>query len=69
LGDDSQVSGASLPKFESPSGISELQCFCDLASRKSVTIGMMALAFSIGETWLVFGRTANLDSERGRRSP
>jgi hypothetical protein len=32
-------------------------------------MGMMALLFCISVTWVVFGRMANLDSERGRKSP
>ena len=43
--------------------------FGDVASRKSFTMGMMAVPFSISVTCVVFGRTANLDSERGRKSP
>ena len=49
--------------------MSEPYLFCNLASRKSFTMGMMTLAFSISETCVVFGRTANRDSERGRKSP
>ena len=46
-----------------------LYCFCDLASRKSFVMGMMTLRFSISVTCVVFGKMANLDSERRRRSP
>jgi hypothetical protein len=42
---------------------------CGLALRNSFIIGMMALPLCISVTCVVFGRTASLDSERGRRSP
>jgi hypothetical protein len=40
-----------------------------LASRKSFTIAMIALPFSISVTCVVLGRMASLDADRGRVSP
>lgn len=43
--------------------------FCGFASKKSFTIGTITGMRSISVTWVVLGNTANLDAERGRRSP
>ena len=40
-----------------------------LASRKSFTMGTMMDWRSISITWVVLGRMANRDAERGPRSP
>jgi hypothetical protein len=43
--------------------------FCGLASRKSFTIGTMTGMRSISVTWVVLGKMANRDAERGCMSP
>src|SRR6185436_2610566 len=43
--------------------------FCASAARNSLIIGTSTPALSISVTCVVFGNTASLDSERGRRSP
>lgn len=44
-------------------------CFCGFASRKSFTIGTIVVIRCISVTCVVSGNMANLDAERGRRSP
>jgi hypothetical protein len=44
-------------------------CFCGFASRKSFTIGTIVVMRCISVTCVVSGNMANLDAERGRRSP
>jgi hypothetical protein len=44
-------------------------CFCGFASNKSFTIGTMTGMRSISVTCVVLGNMANLDAERGRKSP
>jgi len=41
-------------------------CYCGLASRKSSTIGTMIGIRSISVAWVVLGKMASLDAERGR---
>jgi len=42
---------------------------CGVASRKSFTMGTMVELRSISVTWVVLGRMANRDAERGPMSP
>src|ERR1044072_2201010 len=44
-------------------------CFSAFASRKSFTIGTIVDMRAISVTWVVLGKIASLDSERGCRSP
>ena len=49
--------------------VKPLYCVCGFASRKAFAIGTITGMRSISVTCVVLGNMANLDAERGRRSP
>src|SRR6266481_1234734 len=64
------VQGCCAPRRKEPKGIHVPHCaLYGLASRKSFTIGTMTVMRCISVTWVVSGKMANRDAERGFMSP